>query len=169
MDRHEIHLFINEAGDSELAVRLELFGDMKKDDWKCTFWEREDGFADVIKPNAINIIDYLDVTKDFAEIGTPIKDIHSKLERGIALIALQKNPSYYDPRTGKMVSVDYGVGGAKSVGKSRLYLAIDDGIIKIVKAKNRRGKDSPNGMTRTFKIYDGHDFGDVGYWKKPQW
>jgi len=168
MDRHEVHLFINEAGDSELAVRLGLFRGVKKEDWKCTFWEREDGFADVIKPNAINIIDYLDVTKDFAEIGTPIKQIHNKLEKGIALIAIQKNPKQYNFKTGKYIDIDFGIGGAKSVGKSRLYLSIDDGIIKIVKAKNRRGKESPNGMTRTFKIYDGHDFADVGLWRKPQ-
>jgi len=168
MNQHEIHFFINEAGDSELAVRLGLFKDMKKEDWKCDFWDREDGFADVIRPNAINIIDYLDVTEDFAKIGTPIKMIHSKLDKGIALIAIQKNPRYYNPKTGKYVDVDYGTGGAKSVGKSRLYLAIDDEIIKIVKAKNRRGRESPNGMTRTFKIYDGHDFGDRGCWRKPK-
>jgi len=167
MDRHEIHLFINEAGDSELAVRLGLFRDMKKEDWKCTFWEREDGFADVIKPNAVNIIDYLDVTEGFAEVGTPLKEIHNKLNKGIALVAIQKNPKMYNFKTGKYIDVDLGIGGAKSIGKSRLYLSIDDGIIKIVKAKNRRGKESPNGMTRTFNIYDGHEFGDMGYWRKP--
>jgi len=167
MSKHEIHFFVNEAGDSELAVRLGLFKNMRKEDWKCTFWEREDGFADVIKPNAINIIDYLDVTEEFAKIGTPLKQIHGKLEKGIALIAIQKNPPQYNFRTGKYVSPDFGVGGAKSVGKSRLYLAVDDGQIKIVKAKNRRGKDSPNGMIRRFKIYDGHDFTPTSYWIKP--
>ena len=169
MDRHEIHLFINEAGDSELAVRLGLFRDIEKEDWKCTFWEREDAFADVIRKDAINIIDYLDVTEGFAEIGTPLKDIHNKLDRGIALVAIQKNPKMYNFKTGKYVDVDFGIGGAKSIGKSRLYLSIDDGIIKIVKAKNRRGKESPNGMTRTFRIYDGHDFSDVGCWTRPIW
>jgi hypothetical protein len=169
MDKHEIHLFINEAGDSELAVRLGLFKNIEKDAWKCTFWEREDGFADVIKKDAINIIDYLDVTEGFAEIGTPLKDIHNKLDRGIALVAIQKNPKRYDFKAGKYIDVDLGIGGAKSIGKSRLYLSIDDGIIKIVKAKNRRGRESPNGMTRTFKIYDGHDFSDVGCWTRPQW
>jgi hypothetical protein len=169
MDKHEIHLFINEAGDSELAVRLGLFRNIEKEDWKCTFWEREDGFADVIKKDAINIIDYLDVTEGFAEIGTPLKDIHNKLDRGIALVAIQKNPKRYDFKAGKYIDVDLGIGGAKSIGKSRLYLSIDDGIIKIVKAKNRRGKESPNGMTRTFRIYDGHDFSDVGCWTKPLW
>ena len=169
MNRHEVHLFINEAGDSELAVRLGLFRDIKKEDWKCTFWEREDAFADVIRKDAINIIDYLDVTEDFAEIGTPLKEIHNKLDKGIALVAIQKNPKRYDFKTGKYIDVDFGIGGAKSVGKSRLYLSIDDGVIKIVKAKNRRGKESPNGMTRTFAIYDGHEFSDVGLWTKPLW
>ena len=169
MDKHEIHFFINEAGDSELAVRLGLFRDIKKEDWKCTFWDREDNFADVIKPNTINLIDYLDVTEDFANIGTYIKDIHNKLDRGIALIAIQKNPKQYSFKAGKYIDVDLGIGGAKSIGKSRLYLSRDDGIIKIVKAKNRRGKESPNGMTRTFRIYDGHDFSDVGCWTRPIW
>lgn len=167
-NRHEIHLFINEAGDTELADRLGMFRNMRKDEWKCHFWEREDNFADVIKPNAINIIDYLDVTKDFSQIGEPLKQIHNKLDRGVVLIAIQKNPNQYDFRAGKQIDVDLGVGGAKSIGKARLYLAIDDGILKIVKAKGRRGRESSNGMTRTFGIYDGHSFEDVGLWKRPQ-
>ena len=121
-----------------------------------------------LKKDAINIIDYLDVTQDFANIGTPLKEIHNKLGRGIALIAIQKNPKQYDFRTGKHIDVDLGVGGAKSIGKSRLYLAIDDGIVKIVKAKGRRGRESSNGMTRTFSIYHGHGFLGMGGWKKPQ-
>jgi len=41
------------------------------------------------------------------------------------------------------------------------------GKLKIVKAKNWRGTDNPNGMVRTFKLYQGHDFSAVGYWEKP--
>jgi hypothetical protein len=166
---HKINFFMNEASDEELAVRLKLFKGMRTEDWKCTFFRRDDNFEDVIRPNEINIIDYLDVTEDFAHIGTPLKSIHSRLDKGVALIAIQKNPKLYDFKTSQYIDIDLGIGGAKSIGKSRLYLSIDDNEIKIVKAKNRRGKKDPNGLKRRFSIYDGHDFVGRGLWHKPGW
>ena len=167
MNQHEIHFFMNETGDTELAVRLRMFQGMKTRDWdKVKFYRRDDNFEDVIKPDAINLVDYLDVTEGFANIGTPLKAIHSKLDTGIAIVAIQKNPRRYDFKKSEYIDVDLGIGGSKSIGKSRLYVAISPEEVKIVKAKCRRGKESPNGLVRNFRIYDGHDFVSMGHWRQ---
>jgi len=89
------------------------------------------------------------------------------LKEGIAIIGLQKNAGRYDQKTGKWTDRDLGRGGALSIEKPRLYLAMGHGRMKIVKAKNWRGKDNPNGMITKFKLYQGHDFGQIGFWEKP--
>jgi len=79
-------------GLSELRMRLELFENCTKDLWKqVRFYERSENFDDVIDPNGINIIDYLEVLDDFWKVGQQIKAIHDKLKNGIAVIAIQKN------------------------------------------------------------------------------
>ena len=164
-DKHTIHYFNSEMGETELKIRLGLFQNVKE--WKFNAWERGDNFEDVIYPDSINIVDYIDVTEDFARIGTPIKRIHEKLNKGIAILMIQKNPDRYDIKRGEWIATDYGVGGAKSIGKSRLYLSMGHGKIKVVKAKGWRGTDNPNGMIREFKLYSGWQFEGVSYWGKP--
>jgi len=154
MADHNIHYFNSEMGASELKIRLRLFEGIK--DWRFTAWERSDNFIDVIRPNDFNVIDFLDVTDEFWKVGGVIKGIHEKLKKGIAVIALQKN-----------FGRDLGRGGALSTEKPRLYLSMGSGKLKIVKAKNWRGTDNPNGMVREFKLYSGWDFSAVGYWEKP--
>ena len=39
----------------------------------------------------INIIDFLEVYKDFYEIGGKMADIHRKLKGAVAVVAVQKN------------------------------------------------------------------------------
>ena len=153
MLEHNIYYFNSEMGASELRIRLELFKDV--DTWKFNAFERGDSFADVIRPDDVNIIDFLDITDEFWKVGQVIKDIHAKLNKGIALIALQKN-----------FGRDTGRGGALSLEKPRLYLAMGHGRLKIVKAKNWRGTDNPNGKSIDFKLYQGHEFSAISYWKR---
>ena len=62
MYQHETHYFSSEMADTELRNRLELFPDIKKlEDWSFEPWERSSNFADVIRPDALNIIDYLEI------------------------------------------------------------------------------------------------------------
>jgi len=76
-----------------------------------------------------------------------IKDIYDRLNKGVCIIALQKNPDK-----------DFGLGGQRSIEKSRLYLAMDPGKIKIVKAKNWRTHENPNGLKTDFKLLGGCKF-----------
>jgi len=151
MDKHEIHYFSSEMGDSEFKIRLNKFEGAVE--WKFFPWERASDFADVIKPDAVNIIDYLEVLEDFYSVGRMIFDIWEKLNKGIAIIALQKE-----------FGRDYGRGKTFSVEKSRLYLAMDTGFIKIVDAKNWKGYSSPKGKVCYFKIINGAKFIQEGTW-----
>lgn len=155
--RGRIHYFSSEMGAMELKARILNFGydlDFWKDKFK--FYERAGNFSDIIKPDEINIIDYLDVTDEFWKVGTYIKDIFDKLDQGIALIALQKNPEK-----------EYGRGGAMSIEKARLYITIDPGKLKLVKAKNWRTDVNPNGLFKTFKLIKGCNFKETcNGWQK---
>ncbi len=145
---HEVVYFSSEMGASELQGRLKKFN-LPISEWKKVVWkERADDFASMIRPNAINIIDFLEVHEDFFKVGLFIKQIFDKLDKGIAFIALQKNK-------GK----DEGLGGMRSLEKARLYLAMEPGRLKIVKGKNWRNDEfNPNGLSRRYKLGGGCNF-----------
>ncbi len=114
MQHHEIVYLNSEMGDTELRMRLELFGDPLSD-WKFKAYHRSSGFADLITPERkIFIVDFLEVTTDFWKVGGMIQEIHKKLKDGIAIIALQKAEGR-----------DAGRGGDFSKEKARLYLSLD--------------------------------------------
>lgn len=149
MNRGEIHYFNSEMGSSELKKRLSLFEDTLLHQWKFNAWERSDNFADVIKAGKgkINIIDFLELHENFYEVGGRLAEIHKKLKGAIAIIALQKN-----------AGVDTGLGGFRGLEKPRLYLAMSPGKLKIVKAKNWKSSENPNGKQVTFKVVKGCNF-----------
>lgn len=145
--KFNINYFNSEMGASELKMRLNMFQNCDKKLWKrVRFFERSDNFDDVIKPDDINIIDYLEVLDDFWKVGQQIKAIHSKLNQGIAIIAIQKNKG-----------AELGRGGALGTEKPRLYINMEFGKAKIIKAKNWRGEENPNGKAIDFQIHHGWD------------
>jgi hypothetical protein len=155
MHRFEIHYFNSEMGESELRKRLLKFDDIPIEDWRFKAWERSDKFADVIVPgkDKLNIIDFLEIHQNFYEIGGLIADIHKKLKGSIAFIAIQKNPG-----------LEYGLGGYRSLEKPRLALAMDSGVLKIVKAKNWVTGENPNKKQIHFKIVQGCRFVETDEW-----
>ena len=156
MNRYEIKYFSSEMGGSELKLRLGFFKDVKESDWKFQSRERQRNFADVIYPNAVNVIDYMEIVDDFWMVGKYLQDIDAKLKEGIAIIALQK------PR-----GRDVARGGDSSLDKPRLYLAMNPGEIKIISAKNWKGKRNPRGLVREFKLYSGTKFVPISDWDEP--
>jgi hypothetical protein len=145
-------------GSSELRKRLDKFDDIALSDWKFKPWERSGNFADVIKPGKgkINIIDFLEIHDNFYEVGGKLAEIHNKLKGAIAIVALQKNRG-----------VDTGLGGFRSIEKPRLALAMSPGTLKIVKAKNWKTSENPNGKQIRFKIAAGCKLFNQGNWHKP--
>lgn len=146
----------SEMGKDELASRLELFEGLNLEDWNFTAEERSHDFADVIRPDCINIIDFMELSNDFYAVAEYLRAIHDKLASGIALVALQK-------KTG----VDIGRGGEFGLEKPRLYLSLDSGKLKITKAKNWVDpKVNPKGLVVNFKTVAGCKFIVTQDWHK---
>jgi len=149
MGNFRINYFSSEMGAMELRARLNKFQCNLKH-WKdnINFRERSSNFADVIKPDEVNIIDFLEITDEFYKVGGMIKEIYDKLKKGIAIIALQKNKGR-----------DEGLGAERSVEKARLYLSMQPHKIKILKGKNWANQEiNPNGMEWNFKLVQGAKF-----------
>lgn len=156
----ECHFFSSEAGEDEMSSRLQLHPggiDAFKD---VQFWERDADFADVVRPNALNIIDFMEVYDDFYKIGAWINDVHRVLDKGIAVIVLQK-------KRGR----DVGKGGDVTMEKPRLYISLENnmphgGVCKILKAKfPNPGVGNPNGLEIDYKLVDGHQFITRSEWR----
>ncbi|MEW5980157.1 MAG: bifunctional DNA primase/polymerase [Acidobacteriota bacterium] len=147
-----IHYFSSEMGPEELRLRIDKFG-LPDKFWRgARFWDRSTRFADVIVPDAINIIDFLEVSDKFYAAGGEIREIFDKLHKGIAIIAIQK-------AAGK----ELGRGAEFALEKPRLYLSMDHNRLKIMKAKNWATKgQNPNGMTFDFKLVEGCRFIQTG-------
>lgn len=158
MHKHPVHYFSSEMGSEEFRERLQLFGD-PLEDWKFRAVERAGNFADVIQPDALNIVDFLEVHDEFWKIGGMLKLIFDKLRTGIAIVALQKNRG-----------ADLGKGGNASLEKARLYLTLSadpprGNRISIQKCKNFRDKTrNPNGLSMDFKLVSGANFMPIGDW-----
>ena len=159
MDNQKIWYFSSEMGGMELRKRLLMFN-MPIDYWdKCTFKDRTHDFADVIHPNDVNIIDYLEIHDNFYAVSGMLKAIHDKLDKGVAFVALQKNPG-----------AETGLGGYRGLEKPRVYLNLDPdypgGKATIVKATNWATNINPNGYSVKFKLISGCYFIEDGQWNR---
>lgn len=153
---HEIIYFTSEMGGGELKGRLQNYTEkVPLNLWEhCTFIERASDFDVAIRPDAINIVDFLEMHDEFYKVGGYIKKIFDKLNKGIAIIAIQKNPGRDD-----------GLGGFRSLEKARLYISMAQGTIKIVKAKNWvSGLMNPNNLKRDYKLAKGMIFKESSDW-----
>jgi len=149
-----IHYFSSEMGSMELKGRLQKF-DLPLEKWRFTAKERSSNFDDVIQPDDINIIDFLELSDKFYIVGGILKSIFDKLRNGIAIIALQKNPGASMAR-----------GGVGTLEKPRLYITIDSGLLKIEKGKNWKNPErNPNGLQIRFKLVQGAKFMPQDDWQ----
>jgi len=147
----------SEMGDAELANRLSKFQGIALQDWNFTPEERSRDFADVIRQDCINIVDYLELAGDFYMVADYLKQIHDKLRSGIAIVALQKKRN-----------VELGRGGDFGLEKPRLYLSMDPGKLTIQKAKNWANPAvNPRGLMVEFKLVSGCDFIVEKNWHRP--
>jgi putative DNA primase/helicase len=148
----EVIYWSSEMESEELTARTLTFKH-PRDEWnKIVFLKRTHDFHQVINPNAVNIIDYLEVIEgEFFKVGDNIRKIFEKLDRGIALVSIQMDP-------GKQL----GWGGPKTLDKARLYITLDKGKMTIVKAKNQTNSKrncNVDGMVRRFSFEnDGSKF-----------
>ena len=147
LNQYDFSIFYqsSEMGKEELASRLKNFEGIDLEDWNFVAEERSSNFTDVIRPDCINIIDYIELSGDFFAIADYMRQIHDKLGSGIAIIALQKKRG-----------AELGRGGDFGLEKPRLYLSMDKGKLTIQKAKNWTDPTSnPNDLILKFKVLAG--------------
>lgn len=146
--------FSSEMGEFEMRERLKGFTKPTIDGWRMKVFDRSSNFADVIRPDEINIIDFLEIHEDFYKVGLYIKQIFDKLNKGIAVIALQKNP-------GK----EQGLGGMRSIEKARLAINMERGGRLIIdKAKNWATMNNPRGLAIEYNLIGGCQFRVLKDW-----
>lgn len=154
MKNHKIYYFSSEMVEMEMKSRLEKFK-IDQEEWDFIPISRSRDFHDVIRPDDINVVDFLEIHDgEFFLIADMIRKIYDKLDKGIAIIGIQKK-----------AGTDYGRGAEFSMEKARLYISLEagnkdkDSILKIVDAKNwKPGIKNPRGNTYTYKLYNGCEF-----------
>jgi hypothetical protein len=168
MDRHQVNYINSEMGDDEFIGRLQSFeeahglppGTMaeKVDFYECTCnihnKEEMDKLKALIDPDGIIIIDYLEIEKDFYEIAGALREIHSQLNRGLAIVCVQKASRVSHLR-----------GGDFALQLPRVAIALDyhakSGLcrLKFLKAKfpARKGL-KPKRATIWYEVVDGAKF-----------
>lgn len=152
MQKHEIIYFSSEMGEIELKSRLAKFHTIKTGDWKFEAKERSSNFADVIRPDWLNVIDYMEVSDEFFKVGGWIREVWEKLDKGIAVVCLQK-------KRGR--EHELGRGGEVTAEKARLYIAMDNNLVRIIKAKNWATNENPRGMAWRYQVVGGSRFVNV--------
>jgi len=161
---HLIRLMSSEMGPQQLKIRLSKFG-LPVEEWAFDAISRNSNFADAILPDDINVIDYLETDGDAVyRVGNELRDIFNRLNKGMALVAIQKKMNRTRTYKGQVYhdTYDLGRGAEFSMEKARLYLSIDYHHLKIVKATNWRYEDiNPKGMQWSFKLVRGCEFVDV--------
>ena len=119
-------------------------------------WDKADNFSDVIEPDKINIIDYLDLNSEVYLVGDEIERIYQKLKEGIAIIGLQKKP-------GQTLAI----GGIFTIKRAKLYISLDSikesgQWLHKLTIQKARGRTDPTIDPRTieikFKLVNGIQF-----------
>ena len=146
MDAYPCFYFSSETSDTDFAdyaSRMTWAEPLRDGKPKFELIWRNKDWKDVIQPDAINIIDWLNLGDNFYQIGAVLEGIKERLNKGMCLIAIQKDPVK-----------DLGMGGMWSEHLASLYLTMDFERLTVKKAKKWHGWNS-NGKTYGFQIIDG--------------
>lgn len=133
----------------KLPIRY-ISSEMKKSEFKkrfapfmlpLSFWKQDEmtdyiiksyDFHTCIKPDALNIIDYMEFRdSDYTKGAEYLTQIHDKLNTGIAIVAIQKKEGQRMPRSGDMI-----------VEKPRLAISL---------SKHETSNDDPQGICSILK------------------
>jgi uncharacterized protein YndB with AHSA1/START domain len=155
-ERFPVYYFSSEMGNAELQSRIKKFEreGISVDDWSMKAFSRNSNFEDVIVPDAINIIDFLEITEAAYNVDYFLTKISERVGNGVAIVAIQK-------KKGALL----GRGQEYSEQKPRLYLSLDQGQMTIVKGKNWAKRDiDPTGLYINYKIEDGYKFVPTTDW-----
>lgn len=155
MKKHRTLYFSSEMVGDELRGRLKKEGTMALGDWAFEPFERSYDFDQVIDPDGLNLIDYLELGGDEAEYYkgvSLVRKIYDKLDKGVAIIAVQKNKNAEIPK-----------GGSGLTEKARIVLSMDPGKVKLTVAKNWASgvETTPRGRAWRFQLVGGINFVNI--------
>ncbi|HPQ44627.1 MAG TPA: bifunctional DNA primase/polymerase [Syntrophales bacterium] len=157
MGRLPIFYFNSEMSPEALKKKLSYYPqDIAKWDKNMKVIDEWDfhNIADKIQPEALNVIDYLEPEGDKAfNIHNVISGIIRRLNKGVALIAIQKKP---DSRLG--------TGGVYSIKAATLAISLEWGKIEIVKNRFHEEDPCPSLNKLKFEVHKGHELLKVGDW-----
>ncbi len=158
----ETHYFDSESGPTLLLERLMGLDPNLPNPLPFKIHSRVRNFSDVIFPDALNIIDYLDLGSEFQNVGDELLRIVEALNKGVAIVGLQKPPPTRT-KDGKLIVRDWGYGGRPTIHRAQVAISIDTGKLKIVAAKSRTNKKiNPVNKSWTFRMDDtGSNFLDI--------
>lgn len=132
-----IRYITSEMSKSEFKKRFASFG------LPLSFWMQDDmteyikkssDFHTVIKPNALNIIDYMEFRdSDYTKGAEYLTKIHDALTTGIAIVAVQKKEGTRMPRSGDMILEKPRL--AISLSKYESNAEYPQGIAEVLKCK----------------------------------
>ena len=170
--RHRIFYFSKELSARSVRRRIKKYnGDT---DWQFSISDDFESFTDVLQPNAINIIDYVEVlTGEYYKIPGILAQIHNRLKKlnSIAIVCLQKNPDGMDQKGKKTRNV--AIGGWQTLAKPVLFLTLEPNypngaIMRIEKAKNPTEEFEDGGVDGWeigYKIVKGINLLPQGIWE----
>ncbi len=158
MDQFGVDLFNSETGPEQLSMR---FAPMNiPNPAPFNVYERYDNYADVVEPDRLAVIDYLDLNSEVYLVGAEIDRIYQKLVNGCAIIGLQKPPPTKVLFRGveKVIDRDLAYGGGFTAKRAVLYITLGSHKCKLVYVKTpATNKVLPANMTWSY------DFDDNGY------
>jgi len=157
MRTHACWYFSTEMGRHNAKKRI-----MKHDtemDWKLKFVEDAFNYYDLIQPDELNFIDYLELPegKDPWHMAQLLAGIQRRLKKGIAIIAMQK-----------LKDARHAFGGQQTTAKPALFCSLEPdhpgAKMRIIKAKNFKDLN-PNDWVHRFKIIKGINILSQGTWE----
>lgn len=151
MNDFDIDLYNSETGKEQMFQRFQPLNIPVPAPFKV--YERYDNFADIIHPEHISVIDYLDLNSEVYLVGTEIDAIFRKLTTGVAVIGLQKPPPTvtYERGVKKVRDRDLAYGGGFTAKRATLYITMGSNKLKLVYVKTPANpKVNPNNMTFSF-------------------
>jgi hypothetical protein len=158
MNSFIVDLYNSETGPEQLKERLAPLDIPEPAPFNT--YERYDNFGDVVEPDHLTVIDYLDFNSEVYLVGTEIDNIFRKLTTGCAIIGLQKPPPTRAIIKGveKTIDRDLAYGGGFSAKRAVLYISLSARKCKLVYVKTpTKNNVNPNNMTWTY------NFDDTGY------
>ncbi len=140
MDTYPCYYFTSEFNDAKFIDRMSHFDwvDIYKEDGtpKFTLAEQSQHWQDVIQPDAINFVDWIYLDDEMWKVRTIMKNIIANLNRGLAIVVLQK-------RSYKQV----GEGGESTKDLASVYFTIrNDKELKRPVLKVEKVKSPNSGM-----------------------